>query len=131
MTITSVTVSAEAVALAPTLTSSRPTMWQVATAVRITASTALESPRINPRIFYFCLKKHLTSAPGCGIIIVGDRAGPGRRPGTEFPIGTPYGKILREKVAWSYAPDFPGKSRPDRFAHMATLWPKTSFQIAA
>lgn len=106
MTITSVTASAKVVALAPTPTSLRPTMWQVATAVRITAFTALESPRINPRIFYFCLKKHLTSAPGCGIIIVG-RAGPGRRPGTEFPIGTPYGKILRAKVDLHIAPPVP------------------------
>lgn len=137
MTITSATSIVVAVALAHMMNSSRPTMWQVVTVAKITAFTALESPRINPRIFYFCLKKHLTSAPGCGIIIVG-RAGPGRRPGTEFPIGTPYGKILREKVALSYAPGFPGNPNPpigsrlpDRFAHMATLWPKTSFQIAA
>lgn len=106
MTITFVTSIAVAVALAHTMSSPRPTMWQVVTVAKITASTALESPRINPRIFYFCLKKHLTSAPGCGIIIVG-RAGPGRRPGTEFPIGTPYGKILRAKVDLHIAPPVP------------------------
>lgn len=98
MTITFAMSIAVVAVLAPTMNSLRPTMWQVVTVAKITASTALESPRIKPRIFYFCLKKHLTSAPGCGIIIVG-RAGPGRRPGTEFPIGTPYGKILREKVS--------------------------------
>ena len=113
MTITFAMSIVVAVALAHTMTSSQLTMWQVVTVAKITASTVLESPRINPRIFYFCLKKHLTSAPGCGIIIVG-RAGPGRRPGTEFPIGTPYGKILREKVALPYAPGFPGKPRLPR-----------------
>ena len=106
MTITSAMSIAVAVALVPTMSNSRPTMWQVVTVAKITASIALENPRINPRIFYFCLKKHLTSAPGCGIIIVG-RAGPGRRPGTEFPIGTPYGKILRAKVDLHIAPPVP------------------------
>ena len=106
MTITFAMSIVVAVALAHTMTSSQLTMWQVVTVAKITASTVLESPRINPRIFYFCLKKHLTSAPGCGIIIVG-RAGPGRRPGTEFPIGTPYGKILRAKVDLHIAPPVP------------------------
>ena len=107
MTITFAMVSAEVVALAHIQTNLPQMTLQVVTVAKIIVFTALESPRINPRIFYFCLKKHLTSAPGCGIIIVG-RAGPGRRPGTEFPIGTPYGKISREKVALSYAPGFPG-----------------------
>lgn len=106
MTITSAMSIAVVVALAPTMSNSRPTMWQVVTVAKITVSIALESPRINPRIFYFCFKKHLTSAPGCGIIIVG-RAGPGRRPGTEFPIGSPYGKILRAKVDLHIAPPVP------------------------
>lgn len=106
MMTTSATSIVVAVVLALMMNSSRLMMWQVVTVAKITASTALESPRINPRIFYFCLKKHLTSAPGCGIIIVG-RAGPGRRPGTEFPIGTPYGKILRAKVDLHIAPSVP------------------------
>ena len=88
------------------------------------ATATLRTIPTTPRskilgFFIFPFKKHLTSAPGCGIIIVG-RAGPGRRPGTEFPIGTPYGKILREKVALSYAPGFPGNPASPIGPH---IWP--------
>ena len=59
MTITSAMSIAVAVALAPTMSNSRPTMWRVVTVAKITASTALESPRINPRIFLFLFEKTL------------------------------------------------------------------------
>lgn len=107
MTTTFAMSIAVAVALAPMMSNSQPTMWQVVTVAKITASTALESPRIKPRIFYFCLKKHLTSAPGCGIIIVGG-AGPGRRPGTEFPIGPPICNFFEGKCSPSICHQFPG-----------------------
>jgi hypothetical protein len=105
--ITSATSIAEAVPLAHIVTSSRPTMWQVVTVAKITVFTALESPRINPRIFLFLFEKHLTSTPGCGIIMAG-KAGPGRRPGTEFPIGPPICNFFGGKCGPSICHQFPG-----------------------
>ena len=106
MTITSAMMNAEAVPLATMPTKTRPTKWLAVTAVKIIPSIPLHPRCKSLGFFYFCFKKHLTSAPGCGIIIVG-RAGPGRRPGTEFPIGSPYGKILRAKVDLHIAPPVP------------------------
>ena len=108
MMITSVTMSAEAVLLATMPTKIRPTRWLAVTAVKIIPSIPLRPRCKSLGFFYFPFKKHLTSAPGCGIIIVG-RAGPGRRPGTEFPIGTPICDFFGGKCGPSICVQFPVK----------------------
>ena len=108
MMTTSATVNAKAVQPVHTMTKARPMMWQVATAVKIIPSIPLRPRCKNLGFFYFPFKKHLTSAPGCGIIIVG-RAGPGRRPGTEFPIGTPICDFFGGKCDPSICVQFPVK----------------------
>lgn len=86
-----------------------------ATAIPRTIPTTPRS-KILGFFLFFPFKKHLTSAPGCGIIIVG-RAGPGRRPGTEFPIGTPHMQIFWWKVRPFHMPQISRKTQPaDRFS---------------
>ena len=119
MTITSAMMNAEAVPLATMPTKTRPTKWLAVTAVKIIPSIPLHPRCKSLGFFYFCFKKHLTSAPGYGIIIVG-RAGPGRRPGTEFPIGPPICNFFGGKCSPSICHQFPGNPTSPIGPH---IWP--------
>ena len=88
-----------------------------ATAIPRTIPTTPRSKILG--FFIFPFKKHLTSAPGCGIIIVG-RAGPGRRPGTEFPIGPPICNFFGGKCSPSICHQFPGNPASPIGSH---IWP--------